>query len=118
MNVVSSLPSWAGTLPQWFILVSFLFAMYRLSFTDNAAIRRELAARIETLKSDHVECIEKLKKLQDEIEGMRVQRIAEQIAMMRAILRTVEDPALRKQLEMLESLQVNKPPQFLDKSGS
>lgn len=64
--------------------------------------------RISHLESEltrcHEECKEKIENLDAVIHGMRNQRTAEQIAMMRAILRTVEDPGLRKQLEMLEAL--------------
>jgi hypothetical protein len=103
-ELVTSMPSWAGTIPQWGILLSFVFAVWKISFADSTAIRKELSKRIEELKADHSTCLTTLQHLQDSLNGMRKQRVSEQIAIMRAILKTVEDPALRKQLEMLEAL--------------
>lgn len=62
------------------------------------------------LRRCHEDCSEKIAVLDSVIHGMRNQRTAEQIAMMRAILRTVEDPTLRKQLEMLEALNTSVTP--------
>lgn len=70
--------------------------------------------RISDLERDlrrcHEECQERINHLDKIIAGMRTQRSAEQIAMMRAILRTVEDPGLRKQLELLEALSMTTEP--------
>lgn len=66
--------------------------------------------RIKWLESElhkcHEECAAALTAMRVELDGLKDQRRAEQIAMMRAILRTVDDPSLRKQLEMLEALQM------------
>ena len=106
-ELFQGLPSWVGTLPQWGILLSFVFAMWKITFADSTAMRKELNVRISELKRDHSECVARMLHLQKTIDGMRRQRVSEQIAMMRAILRTVEDPTLRKQLEMLEALEIN-----------
>lgn len=108
-GVLSSMPVWAGTVPQWGMLLTFFFAVYKLSFTDAAAIRKEMIGRINGLKKDHQECEERLDKAFDKIRGLERQRISEQIAIMRAILRTVEDPGLRNQLGMLEAMQMMEP---------
>lgn len=106
---LNSLPTWAGTVPQWGMLLSFVFAVWKLSFADSTAIRKEMAARIEKLKDDHEQCTQDLDQLRNELHGMRQQRIDEQLAIMRAIVRMSNDPDVKRQLALLESMERQKP---------
>lgn len=108
--VPTQLSNYIGTVPQWGMLAAFGFAIWKLALGDGQKIREELLTRVEQLKQDHDNCTESLNDLYRELDGMRRQRIQEQISMMRAILKTVEDPNLRKQLEMLEALQIDQQP--------
>jgi len=102
---MSSLPTWAGTIPQWGMLCGFFFAVWKLSFADSTAIRKEMAARIESLKDDHERCTSDLENLRTELHGMRQQRTDEQLAIMRAIVRMSNDPDVKRQLDLLESME-------------
>jgi hypothetical protein len=126
-------PEWLGTPSQLALLVIVILALIKMwpiiqAKVLEATLVREgrYGERIKHLEEElqrcHEECSKKIESLRDTIMGMRDQRAAEQIAMMRAILRTVESPELRKQLEMLEALQPGEHVQYLgqitgDKEG-
>jgi hypothetical protein len=119
--ILKELPAWAGTVPQWGLFFLLLIAVVRTSpqwisawvkmrlvrSNQNAERIRELVQQVRECRT---ECDEKIEALQLEIYGIRTQRVSEQIALMRAILRTVESPELRKQLELLEAMQISLPP--------
>jgi hypothetical protein len=105
-----------GTVPQWGVFFLLIIVAIRTSpkwlevwsamkiarSNRNAARIRELE---EKLNNCHTECQEKITGLHNELYAMRTQRNSEQAGIIRAILQTVDDPALRKQLNMLESVQ-------------
>jgi RNA binding exosome subunit len=113
LNTLSSL----GTPAQFATLALVLIALIKVwpiiqKQLHDITNQREgrYGERIKWLESElhkcHEECTEKIKALTEIVDGLKAQRIAEQIAMMRVILRTIDDPSLRKQLEMLEALQM------------
>jgi hypothetical protein len=113
LNTLSSL----GTPAQFATLALILIALIKVwpiiqKQLHDITNQREgrYGERIKHLETElhrcHEECTTKIQGLTEIIDGLKAQRIAEQIAMMRAILRTIDDPNLRKQLEMLEALQM------------
>jgi hypothetical protein len=110
-------PTWIGTVPQWGLFFVLLIAVIRTSphwletwsamrvarTNRNADRIRELEGQVRECRA---ECDEKIGRLHNEIYGLRTQRNAEQAALLRAILRTIDNPELRKQLELLESLEI------------
>lgn len=74
----------------------------------------EVANLRNELRACEKECGAKVKALHAEISGMRDQRNQEQVSMIRAILQSVENPDLRKQLELLEAVQGIKNVQVLE----
>lgn len=109
-------PQWIGTPSQLALVVIVILALIKAwpiiqAKVLEATLVREgrYGERIQHLESElkrcHEECNVKIERQNTIIMGMRDQRSAEQLAMMRAILRTIEDPVLRKQMEMLEAMQ-------------
>lgn len=77
-----------------------------------AALSSEVVQLRDRLLACERECQEskalaarEIKELHDQLYAMRDQRMQEQISMISAILQTVDNPELRKQLVMLESVQ-------------
>lgn len=78
-----------------------------------AQLTNEVASLRAELRACEKECSAKVKDLHAEISGMRDQRNQEQASMIRAILQSVENPDLRRQLELLEAVQGAKNVQIL-----
>lgn len=114
----------SGTPPQWALLVIVIIAVLRYGpiwhkqVIDAQADKRlrysvrigELEDKLRKLRSDCDQETANLKKeikgLHDEINGLRAQRITEQMAIIRGILQTVDSPELKRQLSMLEAVQI------------
>jgi hypothetical protein len=115
---VKILPSWMGTVPQWIIVGSLILALIKIipimrqqNIDSNRTTIGTLITRIDVLRQEVKDCRELCDedtgKLKEEIHGLRTQRLAEQATLMRAILRTSNDPEVRKQLEILEAMQAS-----------
>jgi hypothetical protein len=116
-ELFKDLPQWAGTVPQWGLFLVLCIAVVRTSphwletwsamrvarSNRNAERIRELETQVRSCRA---ECDEKIANLHNEIYGLRTQRNAEQAGMLRAILSTIDSPALRKQLDLIESLEI------------
>lgn len=117
-----NIPSWAGTVPQWGLFLLFAIAVVRTSpqwlttwVTLRLARSNRNADRIKELEGQvrecRTECDQKIETLHNEIHGLRTQRNAEQAIIMRAILRTSNDPDVRKRLELLEAMEASLTPE-------
>jgi hypothetical protein len=126
--MIDSIPwsSWltSGTPPQWALLVICVVAFLRYGPTwqkqalEAAANRRSgQGARITELENklrelrincdkEALELRNEIRGLHTELDGLRRQRVSEQIAIISGILQTVDSPDLKRQLQMLESVQL------------
>lgn len=115
---LTKLPEWAGTVPQWGVVLLLLIAVVRTSpnWLETWAKLRLARSnrnkeRIEELELQVRECREQCDRetqaLQQQIHGIREQRLAEQLSMMRAIVRMSGDPEVKKQLDLLEAMQIS-----------
>lgn len=122
-SLVEQLPSWAGTFPQWGMLVTVLVVAIRVvpvlrkqtldsqagqvkEYAETcAALRAEVSELMDKLHACERQCAKDKKDLQEELHGMQKQRLAEQGAIMRAIVRMSGDPEVKKQLELLETME-------------
>lgn len=113
-----TLPPWLGTLPSWGIFILLCVAVVRTSpawLTTWAQLRlaksNENAQRIANLEQQVLDCIkdcdEHKKQAHKEIQGLRTQRNAEQLVIMRAIVSMSNDPVVKQQLELLEAMEVS-----------
>lgn len=107
-----------GTVPQWGVLIVLAIAVVRTSpqwlttwVTWRLARSNRNRDRIIELegqvKACRDECDEKIDKLHTEIFGLRTQRNASDAVIMRAILRTSNDPDVRRRLELLEAMEAS-----------
>lgn len=114
--MLDKIPSWIGTVPQWGVLVVLAIAVVKTSpqwlttwVTWRLARSNRNRDRIIDLESQvrecRTECDEKIAKLHNEVFGLRTQRNASDAVIMRAILRTSNDPDVRKRLELLEAME-------------
>lgn len=87
------------TSPQWLATVA---AARTARSNRNAERITDLEAEIKKCRED---CDRETELLRQHIHGMERQRNSEQRAIVRAILQTISDPSVKKQLEMLESIQ-------------
>lgn len=94
------------------VIIALIGAYVKLSdrgMTHAEVMCGQLTTEVANLRAElracEKECGARLKHLQEEISGMRDQRNQEQVSMIRAILQSVENPDLRKQLELLEAVQ-------------
>lgn len=121
---LDKIPPWAGTVPQWGLFIVLCIAVVRTSpqwLTVWSSLRLARSNRnrdrIQELEAEvhrcHHECQEKIGALQEVIQGLREQRNAEQLAIMRAIVRMSDDPAVKQQLQLLESMEASLAPRIL-----
>lgn len=117
-DLLKGLPSWAGTVPQWGLFFLLAIAVIRTSphwletwsamrlarSNRNAERIRELEMQV---KECRVECDTKIASLHSELFAMRTQRNQEQAVIMKAILRTSNDPEVRKRLDLLEAMEAS-----------
>lgn len=117
--MVDKFPGWVGTVPQWGMFILLAIAVVRTSpqwLSTYSSMR--LAAsnrnrdRIRELEEEvhrcHRECEERIGKVGKELQGMRDQRVTEQLALMRAVVRMSGDPQVKQQLELLEAIQAGR----------
>lgn len=71
---------------------------------EMAGLRREVAEVRGDLKKCEAECADELRKVHEELWGMRKQNIAEQISLINIILNSVDAPELKAMLKVLESV--------------
>lgn len=120
-TALDALPWWAGTVPQWGLVLLLAIAVVRTSpqwlstwSTMRLAASNHNRDRIKDLEDEvhrcHRECEERIQILQDIVQGLREQRNAEQLAIMRAIVRMSGDPQVKHQLDLLESMEVKLEP--------
>lgn len=120
---MSSLPSWAGTVPQMItaagilsLLGTVILALFKLipalraqsleSKQQDIEGWREEARGLRTeLKECEEECDRRLKKLEEDLWGEKRQRVAEQISLINTIVASVDAPELKTMLRTLESVQ-------------
>lgn len=69
-----------------------------------AALHKEMGEVRSELKKCEEECAREMRKLQEELWGMRRQNIAEQISLINVILNSVDAPELKAMLKVLESV--------------
>lgn len=114
---LDKLPSWAGTAPQWGMFIVLAIAMVRTSpawvqawSAWKIAASNRNRSRIRELEQQvhdcHKECETKIAVLTMELHSMRAQRNAEQLSIMRAIVRMSGDPAVKQQLDLLEAIEI------------
>lgn len=121
-ELLSHIPDWAGTVPQWFLFATVLIAAMKLipvlrqqsmdkETSDVNGLRTELREMRAALKECQDECEAATKEAQKEIRGlheemwaMRKQNIAEQISLINIILQSVDAPELRSLLSVLENV--------------
>jgi hypothetical protein len=115
-TALNSIPSWAGTVPQWGLVLLVAIAVVRTSpqwFETWVQARREWhdrhGRRIKDLEEQLAECRRECDEQREihrtEIDGLRKQRNSEQLAIMRAIVRMSGDPAVKQQLTLLEAME-------------
>lgn len=123
--------SWltSGTPPQWLLLAVLVIALLRYGpvwhkqmLDAKAAERGRTVDRVNVLENKlsqlRADCDAETKllkaeiaSLHKEINGLRAQRIQEQISIIRGIIATVDSPELKRQLSLLESVQEALSPQ-------
>lgn len=115
---LDNLPNWFGTVPQWGMFVLLGIAIVRTSpqwlttwSTLRLAKSNANAERIKVLEQQVRDCIAECsahtRQLQDKIQGLQSQRNAEQLVVMRAIVGMSNDPAVKRQLELLEAMEIS-----------
>lgn len=135
MNELIQLPTWAGSVPLWALLITVIVTLVKvwptlkqLDQNSEAAIRKELRDRVFELKNDCRKCHEEAaqikreaeeavrkcredcdietRRLHDEILARDKQRIQEQISTITAMISAVGDnPQLKTLLKTFESVQ-------------
>jgi hypothetical protein len=115
---LDKLPDWVGTAPQWGLFIVFAIAVIKTSpqwLTTWSALRlaksNRNSSRIKDLEEQvrvcREECDRDRRNFRIEIEGLRKQRNTEQLAIMRAIVRMSSDPEVKRQLELLEGIEIS-----------
>jgi hypothetical protein len=74
--------------------------------SDATGLRKEVKDLHSELNKCEEECRADIKKLQEEIWGMRKQHIAEQISLINIILKTTDAPELHGLLAVLEDVKL------------
>jgi len=123
VEILSDLPSWAGTVPQWAMLLVVIAAAIKLIIPwRQQVIDKEVtqvaayAAECQSLRSEVRElstelrdcedrCDKEIRGLHEEILGLRKNQVQEQISLINVIMRSVNNPELQSLMLMLESVQ-------------
>lgn len=97
-----------GTVPQWgtFVIISLALIrmwpqMREMDYSEASKLRKELREMHGHLRKCEEECDIKCDKLQDEIYGMKAQRLQEQLAMLSAFPSQLMTPAMMEMLDRL-----------------
>lgn len=119
-----SLPTWAGSVPQWGLLATIVLAFFKLwpvlrqqtidvnneqvkLYAETCTqLRVELNLLSEKLFNCEDKCDKDIRKLNDELNGMRRQHVQEQLSLINAIIASVDAPQLKVLLTSLESVQL------------
>jgi membrane protein insertase Oxa1/YidC/SpoIIIJ len=115
--ILKNWPAAAGSIPMWGVFFMVLVIAIRTSpqWLDTwskmkLAKAQRVAGRINELEARlaacEKECAERERSLHNEIQGLRQQRNAEQLVIMRAIVSMSGDPQVKQQLELLEAMEI------------
>lgn len=118
VSVLRTWPEWAGSIPLWgvFVLLAIIAVRTSPQWLETwsrlkLAKEQRVASRITELEGRladcEIRCTEEKRELRDEIEGLRRQRNAEQLVIMRAIVDMSNDPAVKQQLALLEAVEIS-----------
>lgn len=104
-----------GSWPQWLLLLVVALGFIKWLIPWRADEMRKLRIELNECKS---ECAERLKKLEEDLWGEKRQRVAEQIAFARIIMKSEGAPDPEELLRKLESAQAQiRVQHIIDESG-